>query len=43
MWDGFAHLTDSDLCVAEKYCSSFRLNLTELAGSLMLVLGLMPS
>ena len=29
-----AHLTDSDLCMTEWYFSSFRPNLTELAGSL---------
>ena len=38
VWDGFAYLTDSDLCMAERYCSSFRPILTDLAGSLTLVL-----
>ncbi|XP_070320606.1 uncharacterized protein [Odocoileus virginianus] len=36
--DGLAHLTDSDLCMAEWYRSSFGPNLTELAGSLTLAL-----
>ena len=39
---GFAHLTDSDLCMAEWHRSSFGPNLTDLAGSLTLACGLRP-